>query len=113
MFDGLIHDFLHYPNPAFHVSLKHLRKDHPIVNNQDFENGIVKIQKGETLTQSEEEAVKMFKKKTVLRPVTELTYAKQWLLFSYAKQWLQNSCKTLHALSSWLLRTWHTNTRKS
>ena len=54
-----------------------MRKDHPIVNNQDFENGIVKIQKGETLTPSEEEAVKMFKKKTVVRPVTELTYAEQ------------------------------------
>ena len=66
MFDGLISDFERHANVELRKPLNHLRKNAAIVNNPDFENGIVNIQLGERLSPAEAEAVKMFKTPTVV-----------------------------------------------
>jgi hypothetical protein len=62
MFDGLYDTFMRYPVLSLRKRLDHLRADSDIVNNPDFEKGIVKIQRGEALSAAEELAVKMFKR---------------------------------------------------
>jgi hypothetical protein len=58
LFDNLLEDF------GAKYQLKHLKKDSDIIENKDFENGIVKIQEHEelNLTQAEKNAVKIFLK---------------------------------------------------
>jgi hypothetical protein len=77
MFDGLISDFERHANVELRKPLNHLRKNAAIVNNPDFENGIVNIQLGERLSPAEAEAVKMFKRPTVVENIEELSYAEQ------------------------------------
>jgi hypothetical protein len=64
LFDGLIETFERYPDRRLRCSLDHLRPDADIVNNPDFESGIVKIQEGRerNLSRNEKNAVKAFKK---------------------------------------------------
>jgi hypothetical protein len=58
LFDNLLEDF----GPKY--QLKHLKKASDIIENKDFENGIVKIQEHEelNLTPAEKNAVKIFLK---------------------------------------------------
>jgi hypothetical protein len=77
IFDGLISDFERHANVELRKPLNHLRKNAAIVNNPDFENGIVNIQLGERLSPAEAEAVKMFKRPTVVENIEELSYAEQ------------------------------------
>ncbi len=46
----------------------------PIVNNPDFENGIINIQLGIALSLAEMEAVRMFKKQGVASIIGDLSY---------------------------------------
>ena len=51
-----------------------------IVNNPDFENGIVKIQQGGRLSRAEEDAVKMFKKAPVNEADVTVSHADKYKL---------------------------------
>ena len=66
MFDDIIRRIENLPDddPFSGTVLSHLKVDSSIINNPDFENGIIKIQSGKEadLTDSEITAVKIFKK---------------------------------------------------
>jgi hypothetical protein len=71
LFDGLIKyvEEIDPNDPFYGASIDHLKTNHEIVNNPDFENGIIKIQNGQeaALTREEKSAVKIF-----LKPVAPI-----------------------------------------
>jgi hypothetical protein len=84
LFEGLIRDFSRHPIEEFRSTLPQLASDAPIINNPDFENGIIKIQDGleSQLTPDEQHAVQRFLKPVVLEDADEienLTYAERIL----------------------------------
>ena len=78
----MIQDFSRHPIEEFHSTLPQLERDAPIINNPDFENGIIKIQDGleSQLTPDERDAVQRFLKPVALEDAVEienLTYAER------------------------------------
>ena len=71
LFDGLIKyvEEIDRNDPFYGASIDHLKTNHEIVNNPDFENGIIKIQNGQenALTREEKSAVRIF-----LKPVAPI-----------------------------------------
>jgi hypothetical protein len=70
MFDDIIQRIENLPgdDPFAGAVLSHLKSDSAIVNNPDFENGIIKIQSGKEaeLTDAEVTAIQIFKKPDIL-----------------------------------------------